>query len=90
MCHRIRIIAHIRGKLFDWIAGGFPNALDSCLAVSVEDSAIFGKGELFGGVFCGLPIGIFGATLNVIDSSMNCVSGTMRSGVASLLTRPRP
>ena len=51
----------------DRIAGSLADAADACGGVALEDRPVLCKGQKPCGIFRGLPIGIVGATLHVID-----------------------
>jgi len=65
--HRIGIIAHVRGERDHRVAGALSNSLDIRFGVSVEDGPVFRKGQLLRCVFRGLPVGVIGTALHIVD-----------------------
>src|SRR5208283_915133 len=49
------------------IAGSPTNAHDTGRGVAIEYSSILGEGDLARGVLCRLPVGVIGATIDVVD-----------------------
>ena len=51
----------------DRVTGRRPDALDLPRRGPVEDGAVFGKGEPFGGILDGLPVGVHCTALHIVD-----------------------
>src|SRR5208283_4125345 len=62
-----RILADIGGEGQSGVAGSLTNADDAGRGIALEYGAIFGEGELARGVLGGLPVGVVGATIHVVD-----------------------
>src|SRR5579863_6912959 len=61
-----RILAHVSGERLFWITRPLAHSDNSSGSVAFENGAVFGEGELARRVFRGLPIGIIGATFDVV------------------------
>jgi hypothetical protein len=57
----------LRGQREHGVGAAFADAGDARCLVAQEDGAVFGVGQLFGGVFGGLPVGVLRAALHVVD-----------------------
>ena len=63
----VGIGAHVGRKGQDRIAASLADAADISRGVTVEDRPVLRKGQKPRGVLCGLPVGIVGAALHVVD-----------------------
>ena len=63
----VGIGAHVGGQCQDRIAGALADAADAGGGVALEDRPVLGKGQQPRGVLGGLPVGIVGAALDVVD-----------------------
>src|SRR6185312_2666989 len=63
----VGIGAHVGGKGQDRITGALTDAADAGCGIPVEDGPILGKGQDLRGILGGLPVGIVGAALDIVD-----------------------
>src|SRR5271155_1754676 len=62
----VGVVEHIAREGLDRVAGSLTYPLDTPRGVALEDRAVFGKSDGFGGVLCRLPVRVVGAALDIV------------------------